>query len=625
MKGTRSGIGLGALALLMVAAGCGDISVESAGAAPGWTDTAGASDGFGAWDSGQQAPHADAGPTPGGGQPGDGSCVPVCDGKQCGPDGCGGSCGWCSGNDSCQDGVCVLVAGCVPACAGKMIGLEDGCGGVCAGSGMGIGLAPGGAQDAAYFRALVQQGQVPSPDVLPIEGWLTEHGTSLPPPQTDRFVSLHGFLGLFYDPADAAPTVALQLGMNSAVPPEAIEAGRFNLCVVVDKSGSMHGDKMEMTRAGLLQMLDALDEDDYLSIVTYDDTAQLALPPQKLTDKAKATAVIQGIMAGGSTNIHQGLSLGYEQVMKHIADQGAMPRVMLVSDGVATAGIMETPAILAMSGSYNAEGIGLTTIGVGQDFNFELMHLLATQGLGNFYFIESGAKLAQVFTEEIHYLLTPVANNLRLWFRLPDGFGVEDVYGFEYAEEDGEFHLLGPKPQYTVEPGGTPTDPGQGGGETPQVAVSTLFASKKNGLVMVKVATPGVGPVKALEGLHFASLHYAYDLVETGETESFDLDVPLGAMDFDADGGFSHFSGAIMQRNFCVLRAGLAMKEAARLFHEAPDQAASRSAAIAQLATATTLCEGINLVVNDPRLTEDVALMAQLMDNVCGDDCLPQP
>ncbi len=384
---------------------------------------------------------------------GPGVCDPNCEGKQCGPDGCGGSCGWCGGFDSCQSGACVVVDGCEPACAGQMIGVDDGCGGVCTGSGMGIGLAPGGAQDAGYFKKLVLEGEVPSPDVLPIEGWLNEHGTPLPPPETDRLVTVHGFAGLFYDPTEGEPMVALQIGLNSGLQPEVIEDGHFNLCIVVDRSGSMDGDdRIGFVKTGLKTMLSSLDEHDTLSIVTYADQGTVLVAPQAVSNPEHIADLIDSIEAAGSTNLHDGLKLGYEQVMLNAADNNQIPRVILLSDGVVTKGIEDPIEILAMSAQYNDLDIGLTTIGVGVDFDFDLMHDLALQGLGNFYFLDSAEKLVEVFRDEIEYLLTPVADNLKISFSLPEHFGVDDVYGFDFSVgEDGAVHVLAPSPQYTID------------------------------------------------------------------------------------------------------------------------------------------------------------------------------
>ncbi|GMV40426.1 MAG: hypothetical protein AMXMBFR64_21420 [Myxococcales bacterium] len=586
----------------------------------GGSDTASpASDSTGGW-SGWGGAGADAssgGPgSPGGGSGPNGECIPDCAGRQCGPDACGGTCGWCGGDDSCQLGVCLEVPGCKPACAGQMVGIEDGCGGVCSGSGLGIGLVPGGAQDASYFRKMVLAGEVPSPDVLPIEGWLTEHGTPLPPPLPDRFVSLHGFAGLFYDPAQGAPTVALQLGMNSAVPQEVIEANHFNLSLVVDVSGSMDGqDKMVFVRQGLLQLIDTLSEEDMVSIVTYSTDAKTVFPPQRLKDKAKAKQVIEAMFPGGSTNLSGGLKLGYENVLTHIADTSLTPRVILLSDGVPTAGILDTPSILAMSKSFNDVGVGLTTIGVGADINFDLMHLLATQGLGNFYFLDTADKITQVFEAEIKYLLTPVANNLKIWFSLPTGFGVDAIYGFEYKLKDGSVHLLGPSPQYDVDEGGV-IEPPQPSEEQPDVAVSTVFAAKKNGLLMVKLQSPQADLLKDMENAALTKVYYEYELVKEKTVETFTTDIALGSLEYDDGGGFQYFSGAIMQRNFCLLRLGLSMKEACGLFHE---DSTNVQPAIQQLVYARTFCNGINVQLKDPKIAEDVVLLETLMENICSE------
>ncbi len=566
--------------------------------------------------SGQLEPPQDGGFGP------NGECLPQCTGKQCGPDGCGGSCGWCGGDDSCQEGACVTVEGCTPDCAGKMIGVDDGCGGVCSGSGFGIGLVPGGAQDAAFYRSKVMAGEVPTADLLPIEGWLNEHGTALPPPLYDRLVTLHGFVGLFYDPAEGEPTVALQLGMNSGLSPESIEQGRFNLSVVIDRSGSMADDgKMDFVKAGLVEMLNILDGDDLLSIVTYSTVAKVALEPTPVTEENKAAilTLIDELTTGGKTNLHSGLKLGYEQVMKNAAQNDMTPRVVLLSDGIANEGETDSDVILASSKTYNDVGIGVTTIGVGQDLQFDLLHLLASQGSGNFYYLDTAEKLQQVFSDELEYLLTPVADNLQVYFTLPDGFGVEDVYGFEYKNTDGEFHLLGPSPQYTISDGEVIDDPPEGG-EEPNVAVSTLFASKKNGLLMVKLSAPDVSLIEAQQEAALSTVHYSYDLVDTGETEAFDVEIGLGSLEYENSGGFGFFSGAIMQKNFCVLRLGLAMKSASALFHDDPDNGIQ--GAITVLAQARTFCEGINVQLNDADIVTDVTLLETLMDNLCGEDCL---
>ena len=548
-------------------------------------------------------------------------CVPACEGRQCGPDGCGGSCGWCSAQGSCQEGVCKVIDGCMPECAGKMIGEVDGCGGVCSGGGFGIGLKPGGAQDVGYFRHLVGEGQVPESDQFPIEGFLNEHDTPLPAPDYSMLVTLHAFLGLFYDPQSDEPIIAMQLGMNSGLDPSVIEASPFNLVIVVDTSGSMDAEgKIDFVKEGLVLMLDKLDNNDTLSIVSYDSVAKVEMGPTKVTkeNKPNIVEVIEGLEPGGSTNLNDGMIQGYEMAMKGITDNESIHRIMLLSDGLVTAGEDNEAVILQNSAKYNEEGIGITTIGVGTSFNFELMYGLANQGNGNFYFLEDGDKLVDVFQHEIEYLLTPVAQNLKISFTLPQGFGVEEIYGFDFVVDNGEVILIGPSPQYTVTPG-EPGIGGNGGNGGKDVAISTLLASKKNGLLMVKIKAPSPDIFASWEAMDFAILTYSYELVTKNKTESNEVVAQMGTLTYfaedDPNSGLAYFTGPIMQRNFCILRMGLAVKEACDLFHQ--EGGADINGAVVQIADASTFCNGINLQLNDPAIDEDLELLEQLKTNMC--------
>ncbi len=590
----------------------GDMVAESVGVHDdaGWYWGADASAG----DSGSWVP-------PGGDDPPPEGCVPNCEQKQCGPDGCGGSCGWCSASASCQGGTCVVVDGCTPECAGLMVGEPDGCGGVCTGGGMGIGLKPGGAQDVGYFRKLVDDGQVPTEDLFPVEGFLNEHDTPLPAPDYSMLVTLHAFLGLFYDPQEGKPLISMQLGMNSGLDPTVIANKHFNLAVVVDASGSMgEADKMEFVKIGLKLMVETLDEQDIISIVSYDDVAAVAMAPVHASDenKPKILAVIDGLTPGGSTNLYGGMVQGFEQAMKNITDSEAIHRVLLLSDGNITAGVSDLDTILNKAASYKGAGIGITTLGVGLDFNFELMYKLASQGNGNFYFLDKGEKLVEVFQSELEYLLTPVADNLKISFFLPPGFHVEDIFGFDFDEQNGEVVILGPSPQYTVAPEDD-KPPVVNPGDDGKVTVSTLFASKKNGLVMVKIAAENPNIFDAWEAVNdFAVIKYSYELADKGKTESATKKVAMGSLSYfaedDPGSPLAYFTGPTMQRNFCILRMGLAMKQACTLFHQEP---ADIDGAVKELADADTFCKGINLTMQDPVIDEDLELMDKLKTNMC--------
>ncbi|MFH1529661.1 MAG: VWA domain-containing protein [Pseudomonadota bacterium] len=566
------------------------------------------------------------------GIPGDshGSCEPSCGGIQCGPDGCGGSCGWCSASQSCQGGQCVDPGDCVPDCGEKLIGEEDGCGGVCSGGGSGIGLKPGGAQDVGYFRLLVKNGEVPTPDLFPIEGFLNEHDTPLPAPDYDMFATLHGFLGLFYDPQVEEPLIAMQIGLNSGISPQEIEEKSFNLVVVVDESDSMNADgKIAMVRSGLLLLLDKMDDNDRLAIVTYSNDAEILMGFQATVAESKPMIAdfISSIATQGSTNLFAGMVMGYELAENHkeaYADADALYRVMLLSDGVVTAGVDDTDVIVAKSAEYNQKGIGITTIGVGLDFNQELMYELANQGGGNFYFIQDAAKLMDVFIHEIEYLMTPVAENLKISFSLPQGFAVEEIYGYDWSVDavTGEVKILAPDPAYSITDPDKPVNPGDPGPDPTDAekAAATLFASKKNGLLMVKIKSLFPDVFASWQAIDFATIHYSYDVISDGSTESATKVVTMGSLSYfaeDGEGPLNYFSGPIMQRNFCILRIGLAIQKACEIVHgDAPDH----GAAFDELYEAQIFCSGIQLALSTPdeAIVDDLELVTALHDNICA-------
>jgi hypothetical protein len=293
---------------------------------------------------------------------------------------------------------------------------------------------------------------------------------------------------------------------------------------------------------------------------------QVLYPSQPVADRAEVKQLIGGLYPGNTTNLHGGMVAGYEQVESAMdAMPGAQHRVILLSDGIANFGALtDNAGIVAASKPYGDKGIGITTIGVGSSFNFDLMYSLANQGRGNFYFIDSPQKLLDVFVEEIRYLLTPVADNLKIWFRLPAEFGVDSIYGFEFKQAGDDWVITGPAAQYDV----TPAEEKPPAGDPGDVTVSTVFASRKNGIVFVKIRPPGLPGLKALEGGVFATVSYAYTLVDAKKEEAASVDVPLGSYAFDTDGqGFQYFSGDIVRRNLCILRLGLAMKRACEDFH----------------------------------------------------------
>ncbi|NUN16255.1 MAG: VWA domain-containing protein [Myxococcales bacterium] len=493
---------------------------------------------------------------------------------------------------------------------------------------LGIGLKAGGAQDIGYFRKLVASGLVPHWDDMTIEGWLNEHDTELPAAEPDRLVTLHAMLGLHRPPGESKADCVLQLGMNSAVSLNELSKKPLNLAVVVDTSGSMNdAGKMEFVKLGLKRLLDELSEADRFALVKFDTDATVVFPSAHLTlaKKQELLSAINNLTPDGWTNLYDGLLAGYKEVEKSQA-AGQIPRVMLVSDGLPTAGIEDAGLIVNMSKKFNAKGIGLTTIGLGVTSDQKLMASLAQTAGGNYYFLQDESKVQDVFVEELAYLLTPVASNLQIQFKLTNGFELRELYGFEWAQDEaGMIHILGPKTNDTdVAPEVPPEDPNdpqppEDPKNTEGVAIPTLFASKKPGLLMMRLDGPAEYETLSQLTDAIAEFGYAYDTEDDqGNLVSHQFTTtvtpPLTALE-DLDGSLFYFQNPIVRRGFTILQLGLALQNSTALFHgtDIVPQDGSEAAKTLQDAVDFGHYQINTFFPNDESLAADVAFLEELL------------
>lgn len=206
----------------------------------------------------------------------------------------------------------------------------------------------------------------------------------------------------------------------------------LNLSIVIDRSGSMDGDKLENAKKAAIHMIQQMKTEDYVSIVVYDDAVNVLQKATPVTDKAALINKIKGIATGGSTNLWGGTSKGYEEVKANYKSS-YVNRVLLLSDGLANAGVTDNNVIAFKVQQYkDKEGITLSTFGLGLDYNETLMTDMAETGSGNYYFIDSPDNLASIFNKELNGLLNVAAQNALLTVTLPQGVTMEKVYNFKY-------------------------------------------------------------------------------------------------------------------------------------------------------------------------------------------------
>jgi Ca-activated chloride channel homolog len=208
----------------------------------------------------------------------------------------------------------------------------------------------------------------------------------------------------------------------------------MDLSVVLDKSGSMAGDKLKYTKEALKYVVNQLGSRDIISIVLYDSDVSVFLEPQKLEgDRTELLRRIDGIADGSSTNLEGGIRKGYDLIkkVKKINETEMIHRVLLLSDGLANVGMSDPEGLAAITRKYfEQDHISISTFGVGNDYNENLMAKIALQGGGLYYFIYSAEKLPEIFKEELKGMSNVVAKNTVLKVKFPGELTYERTYSF---------------------------------------------------------------------------------------------------------------------------------------------------------------------------------------------------
>ncbi|MFT3714173.1 MAG: VWA domain-containing protein [Archangium sp.] len=217
----------------------------------------------------------------------------------------------------------------------------------------------------------------------------------------------------------------------SAVDVPGAKRAPVNLAVVIDRSGSMSGSKIENARRAAASLVDLLDDQDRLSIVHYGtDVSAMGGVFCTPENKLKLKRYIANIVDEGGTNIGDGLAIGERHISKALSDF-RVNRVLLLSDGQPTVGITTANGLANVVKSIRSRGVSVTSLGVGADFNEDLMQRLADVGGGSYGFISdrNTAAMATLFQKDLEQAGTMVARTASISFTLPEGVRFVEVYG----------------------------------------------------------------------------------------------------------------------------------------------------------------------------------------------------
>jgi Ca-activated chloride channel family protein len=216
-----------------------------------------------------------------------------------------------------------------------------------------------------------------------------------------------------------------------------------DMVVVIDRSGSMQGRKLDDARRALLNLIEQMTPEDRFALVAYSDRAWrisrlTALNPESRRRMANA---VRGLNAAGGTNLGAGLGEGIQTLMASDALQNSR-KVLLISDGLANQGITDPNALGAMASAAIENGFTIGALGVGLDFNEALMTRIADHGGGQYHFMENPDALAAIFEKEWRRSRQVVASQITVRIPLKNGLRVVDAGGYPIRVENNQaiFH-----------------------------------------------------------------------------------------------------------------------------------------------------------------------------------------
>ncbi|HEU5072708.1 MAG TPA: VWA domain-containing protein [Polyangiaceae bacterium] len=349
-----------------------------------------------------------------------------------------------------------------------------------------MGATPGGAQDIDYARDRIQAGEVPHPNTFTPEGLFSQYDLPL---QDGRKCTKVLCLAAAATRSDllVQPEVKhlAQLGFSSSFDASTWRREPLNLVAVVDKSGSMDGAPLETVKASLRQVARQMTARDQLSVVLYGDTSHVHLPPTSLAERERVLASIDRIQSAGSTAMEEGLRVGYDLARRSRAKFRGATRVMLFTDERPNVGATEADSFMAMARQASADGVGLTTVGVGTHFGAELATAISSVRGGNLVFFPNPAQMRARFEREFDTLVTELAHDFKLTIKPRAGIEIAGVYGLP-----GDLIRRVP-----------------GGGL--ELTVETIFLSRDQGGIFFAFKPAGAGALPPAKGpLADASVSY---------------------------------------------------------------------------------------------------------------------
>lgn len=270
---------------------------------------------------------------------------------------------------------------------------------------------------------------VPKPSEIVLEEFFNYHTHQIKKPRKKYNVGIDLRWGNT-QVSPQQPEAVLQIGFTTHKSSQFIDNTPLNICLVIDRSGSMSGTRIAHARQSALQLLNKLRPQDYVSLVVFDHQVDVLLKHEPATNKMKIRQAIQGIDTRGSTDLNSGLIKGYELVAQQYKEN-ANNKVLMLTDVLTNTGQVDIEAIVKNASNYSKNHqIGITLVAIGVQVNDALGRQITQSGKHSFHYVNDSEDIKKIFVDEVESIFSKIAKEVRLEISFDANLQMQAFYGY---------------------------------------------------------------------------------------------------------------------------------------------------------------------------------------------------